>query len=68
MLEELLTSYEWCIHVHVCVGALRSQKRALDSLELELQADMTCLVQVGAEPDWGPLQEQSMPLATESSL
>ena len=32
------------IHVHVYVGAHRGQRRASDSLELELQASGSCLI------------------------
>lgn len=32
------------VYVHICVGACRGQKRALDLLELEPQAVVSCPV------------------------
>lgn len=47
------------ICVHVCLVARRSQKRALDPLEPELQAVVNHTT-VGVETDPGPLQEQQV--------
>lgn len=57
-----------CVHVYLCVpGVLRGQKRASDSLELELR--MVIIHHVGAVNwTWGLLQEQPVLLTIEPSL
>ena len=59
----------YLLYLHVCLcimcmpGACRSQKRALDALELEVQMAVSCHVGAGVEA--GTLKEQLVLLIAE---
>ena len=55
------------VHVHMCAGDHRGQKRVLDSVELELLVVVCC--QCGwEEPNSDPPQEQHVLLTAEQLL
>lgn len=67
---EFLTKILTCVQMRKCAGlacegsCLCDQKRALDPLELDLQAVISYPTWV-PEPNLGPLQEQNMTLIAE---
>lgn len=54
-----------CLFIVYMPSAIKSQKRTLNSLVLELQVVVSCHVGIGI---WIILEEQPVPLPTEPSL